>query len=473
MNSRILLSIAFVCITAMSCTDQVDISPTRKPLVAVETTSLNKEPQLEHVLDLAGFTQPIGGATARLNGEGTGIDVDRILKIVQEDSVHHTYTFKIQDDEPGRFSNLVIEETSRASYLVFILTYEFDGVFIDMDHFSGKVSRFDLEGNLLRELDFLDGVLVPETNNAHAKATTASDCLTGVDKREECLEWRKSNALGDQETCTKKVLILTMKYGDCSSYDPGAPSDGTNNQPYGGGTTISGRGTSSSNPSPADNVDGSNPVKPIPGYKPKKSVAVIPDEWPGSDEGLPYQWWLDDQWLDENFSLSADDEDYNGFTAEEKRLIKEYPADALAISKNAPKAKAETIRRFGDNGLNDKSDAFRHAFFNAMNERDCGDDRDLNSIAKKFADAHESETPTPLIKEKEMDLYNNSWGLAIGDVMFPIFTTDNSLSDSIMEKVNDGTLRYLYPTLSPNQDPNWDVTHGITSSTKLTPTNKP
>ncbi|HMV07607.1 MAG TPA: hypothetical protein PKL56_13955 [Cyclobacteriaceae bacterium] len=482
MNSRNFLSNAFVCLVAVSCTDQVDVSPTQKSSAAVEATSLKKEPELEHVLDLAGFTQPIGGATARLNGEGAGIDVDRILKIVQEDSVHHTYTFKIQDDEPRRFSNLVIEETSRASYLVFILTYEFEGKFTDMNHFSGKVSRFDLYGNPLRELDFLDGELILETNHARAKGSMTTDCLTGVDKREECLEWRKSNALGDQETCAKKVLILTMKYGDCSSYDPGTPSDGTNNQPYGGGTTISGPGTSSSSPSPAENVDGSNPVKPIPGYKPKKSVAVIPDEWPGSDEGLPYQWWLDDQWLDENFSLSPDDEDYNKLTAEERRLINQYPIQAYAISKNALKASAETKARFGNDGLNDKSDAFRHCFFNAMNQRDCGKDPNLNSIAKKFGDAHESETPAALDLERQMDLYNNAIGHIIGDVMFPAFTSDKSLAEEAMTRVTNGGLRYLSPldhVASKRYDSNRDgiqdcptCRNGITSATQLTPTNQ-
>lgn len=480
MNSRILSSITFVCLVAMSCTDQVDVRPTRKPSAAVEATSLKKEPQLERVLNLAGFTQPVEGATARLNGEGTGIDVNKILKIVQEDSVHHTYTFKIHDNEPNSFSNLVVEEISRGSYLAFILTYEFSGVFIDMNQFSGKVVRFDLDGNLLRKLDFLDGELILETNNARAKGTMTSDCLTGVDKREECLEWRKSNALGDQETCAKKVLILTMKYGDCSSYDPGIPPDETNNQPYGGGTTISGPGTSSS-PSLADNVDGSNPVKPIPGYKPKKSVAVIPDEWPGSDEGLPYQWWLDDKWLDENFSLSPDDEDYDRLTEEERRLIKQYPTQAYVISKNALKASAETEARFGDNGLNDKSDAFRHCFFNAMNERDCGKDPNLNSIAKKFGDAHESETPLPLDMEKQMDLYNNAIGHIIGDVMFPAFTSDESLAEEAMTRVTNGSLRYLNPLdhiASQRYDRNRDgiqdcptCRNGITPVTQLTPTN--
>lgn len=481
MRFNTILLIILIVSFAVSCNEQNDVRPIAKSSSAIQVTSLKDEKQLERVLNFAGFNT-LPGSSSRLNSNGNEIDINKIVKIVQEDSVNHTYTFKIQDNEPNTFSNLIVEEISKGSYLAFILTYEFSGVFIDMNQFSGKVIRFDLDGNLLRELTFLDGVLILETNTARAKGTMTSDCLTGVDKREECLEWRKSNALGDQETCAKKVLILTMKYGDCSSYDPGTPSDGTNNQPYGGGTTISGPGTSSSNPSPADNIDGLNPVKPIPGYKPKKSVAVIPDEWPASDDGFPYQWWLDDKWLDENFSLTPDDEDYDRLTEEERRLIKQYPTQAYVISKNALKASAETEARFGDNGLNDKSDAFRHCFFNAMNQRDCGKDSNLNSIAKKFGDAHESETPATLDLEKQMDLYNNAIGQIIGDVMFPAFTSDESLAEEAMTRVTNGSLRYLNPLddiASPRYDRNRDgiqdcptCRNGITPATQLTPTNQ-
>lgn len=69
--------------------------------------------------------------------------------------------------------------------------------------------------------------------------------------------------------------------------------------------------------------------------------------------------------------------------------------------------------------------------------------------------------------------YNNSWGHVIGDVMFPTFTSDDSLAEKVMEKVTDGSLKYLHPTLTRGQDPNFNTTHGITSATRLIPTNTP
>lgn len=203
--------------------------------------------------------------------------------------------------------------------------------------------------------------------------------------------------------------------------------------------------------------------------------------WPGKNDGLPSGWWLDESWLDENFRL--DEQDYGReLTAEEKRLIRLYPVEAMFIKTNATKATNETIQRFGHNGLNDKSDAFRHAFWNAMNERDCGDDQNLHSIAGKFATAHESEVPVALDLEKQMDLHNNSYGLTAGDVMFPILTTDSSLADDVMELLQDGKLRYLSPldkVASPSYDLNGDgiqdcpsCLNGIISTTSLTPTNQ-
>ncbi len=482
MKLKSLLFPAIIFLFAVSCNEQVEIKPLRKPNSAkVVITSLANEPQLERVLDIAGFLPGRGSKNARSNSEGYEIDVNEIFKVIQEDSVHHTYTFKIEDDIPSGFSNLIIEEIPDGTYLAFILTYEFDGRF-DFNNYSGSIKRFDLEGILLRTLTFLNGEMLPDESNRQAKESPSSDCLIGVTKHEECLEWGTYyNALGAHETCIRKALVVTLEYGDCSSYEPGTPNDSSPS--YGGGTTISAPGSPSPGSTPTDDIDAGNDVQPIPGYKPKKPVAVIPDEWPGSDEGLPNQWWLNDEWLDENFSLSPDDEDYNQLTAEERNLIKQYPGQAYLISKNAEKAQTETRRLFnGVNGLNDKSDAFRHAFFNAMNERDCGKDQNLNSIAKKFSDAHESEVPLPLKLEKDMDLFNNAIGHAVGDVMFPIFVSDNSLSEDVMEKIIDGSLRYLSPLdkiasrpYDLNQDGIQDCLtclNGIISTTSLTPTNQ-
>lgn len=188
-------------------------------------------------------------------------------------------------------------------------------------------------------------------------------------------------------------------------------------------------------------------------------------------------WWMDDIWLDnpQYFNLDPYD-DYRKLTAAEKVLVKQYPTTAFIINKfNRPMANNFTIQKFGSNGLNDKSDAFRHAFFQAVNTIRVG-----ASLTQQFSDAHETETPSQLIKEKQMDLFNNSIGIAYGQTQSYPTSTPNMIADAIYIKALSGELRYLKPiNLSdPNfwgaggtSNPN-TATHGISASTALVPTNQ-
>ena len=144
----------------------------------------------------------------------------------------------------------------------------------------------------------------------------------------------------------------------------------------------------------------------------------------------------------------------------EKNLIKKYPHQAYGIFKNRKIAEDATKTKFGFNGRNDKSDAFRHAYYNVINTSVVGID-----IAKLFSDAHESETPTSLAKEKQMDLFNNNIG-------HQSINSNGSLSANqfvnlIYQKLLNGDLRYLSP-LGPVIPP----LYGITNLTQLTPTNQ-
>ncbi|MBS4042463.1 MAG: hypothetical protein KGZ59_01475 [Chitinophagaceae bacterium] len=203
-------------------------------------------------------------------------------------------------------------------------------------------------------------------------------------------------------------------------------------------------------------------------------------------------WWEDDVWLNNSNNINFDlEEDQNGqydrLNNAEKALVKQYPVHAYIISKNKLVVEQETINLFGKNGLNDKSDAFRHAFFNALNRRDLGlDPVTLENIAKLFSDAHESEVPTQLQKEKDMDLWNNAIGHIVGDVIFPILTPNSLLSSDVLTKLTNGELRYLKPVeptplLGSNGVNNdfWHINgnfqlgrHGISSATQLIATNQ-
>lgn len=99
---------------------------------------------------------------------------------------------------------------------------------------------------------------------------------------------------------------------------------------------------------------------------------------------------------------------WGDLTPAEKSFIKTYPQYALTIKSSKKKAFEETKRKFGRNGHNDISDAFRHCFWSAILARDIGEIQ-----AKRFTDAHEDRSRQP-IAEKMMDLHNNKIGIEVG-----------------------------------------------------------
>lgn len=184
-------------------------------------------------------------------------------------------------------------------------------------------------------------------------------------------------------------------------------------------------------------------------------------------------WWENDTFLDNpaniSFDIDAGGGPYKSLTAAEKVLVKKYPIVAIRMSNNKAVAEVSVTAIFGINGLNDRSDAVRHAFFNAMNQRDCGYlYQNIPDLAKQFSDAHESETPPHLLKEKEMDFFNNAVGHSIGSGKNWLYP-DSDLLTTVMDKMRNGELVFLDPIWT--NDPNFLTTHGITTATILTPTN--
>lgn len=98
-------------------------------------------------------------------------------------------------------------------------------------------------------------------------------------------------------------------------------------------------------------------------------------------------------------------EQFQQLTPEEQAYIRSHPFHAVPIKDAKEAAYAETRTRFGHNGHNDKSDAFRHCYWSALLARDLG-----YSNAKRFTTAHESSPSNPA-NEKAMDLHNNAIGL--------------------------------------------------------------
>ncbi len=124
---------------------------------------------------------------------------------------------------------------------------------------------------------------------------------------------------------------------------------------------------------------------------------------------------------------------YKHLTQQEKQYVKTHPHHILPIKDAKETASAETKKRFGHNGHNDKSDAFRHCFGSAVLARELG-----YKNALQFTNAHESSPKNPP-QEKAMDLHNNSVGLSIGKSG----GNNQHLSNQCMQALSGGKLRSI------------------------------
>ena len=134
-------------------------------------------------------------------------------------------------------------------------------------------------------------------------------------------------------------------------------------------------------------------------------------------------------------------EQWSRLKPKEKLYIATHPQHAKIIKDSQSKAFNETQKRFGRNGRNDKSDAFRHCYWSALLARDIGY---FNAL--KFTNAHEDYEGNPS-DEKLMDLHNNSIGLKIGSQLVylapglgSIFAKNKELSDQCHEALILGKL---------------------------------
>lgn len=93
-----------------------------------------------------------------------------------------------------------------------------------------------------------------------------------------------------------------------------------------------------------------------------------------------------------------------------------------------------TYSMFGYQGTNDCSDAFRHAYFNAINARDCS-----VSLAKEFGEAHECFENNQ--QAVVMDLFNNEVGHSIATYYNTL--SEAQLGNVVMNHLQNGELQYI------------------------------
>lgn len=122
----------------------------------------------------------------------------------------------------------------------------------------------------------------------------------------------------------------------------------------------------------------------------------------------------------------------------EKEILRSDPINwpkAVLVFVNAEIAESKTIELFGINGWRDCADAFRHAYWNALNIQEIS----IND-ATLFANAHECESSIENM-DVQMDLFNNRVGRGIG--LNYSFSYATPLWGKVLESLNSGNLKII------------------------------
>lgn len=90
-----------------------------------------------------------------------------------------------------------------------------------------------------------------------------------------------------------------------------------------------------------------------------------------------------------------------------------------------------TIEKYGYNGLNDSSDAFRHSYWNALITKNISPE-----WAKVWTDAHEYGVTDNNETHQAMDLFNNECGRNAASTQTNLSTDE--LADYLVQRVSGG-----------------------------------
>lgn len=131
---------------------------------------------------------------------------------------------------------------------------------------------------------------------------------------------------------------------------------------------------------------------------------------------------------------------YPGLTAEERKLISQYPKDALKVFLAKQRAEVLTAEQFKRDAEGDESDAYRHFVWAGLLAKELGSD-----LAKVFLDAHEAGQSKDSA-ERAMDLANNRAGLLAAERLRKNQTLDEvHIEKEALRALKDGTLIVLKP----------------------------
>lgn len=376
--SRILSSLSLVLLFwACEPSEELELLENQEISLDRELVSSNTDPKLKSLVD----TFFPSSSSGRIENEFGLLNTEEVSKISNDSFTKYAALFETND--PYVFTNLILEQTADSS-TAYIIQYLpdhdwYDSVGYDhakWNYFNGDVYYYDLDGMAMSYSCMVDGV-------------TDESCSTQVD----------GGRVEDVVTTCYTYIWITLV---CS--DPGGCYNSVEiRQSCHTVVDVTGNGShdideykhpDSRNCSYDSNYD-CNPVG-----------NSTPTRVPSCGEGFVYDSKMRGC---VEIKLDVDIQGYDNLNDCEKKLVKRYPGAALKLNTNMSIAHEKTQQLFGvyqaGNGHNDCGDAFRHAYFNALNTKSIGAD-----LAKEFGDAHECGTPRNQLQEKTMDLHNNLVG---------------------------------------------------------------
>ena len=230
----------------------------------ITITNLEHEPAVKELLS------KVQGSSA--NGRISSLEItDAFFKYSEPDSGILNYTFRLPDDSPDYFENLVLSQYEDGFY-GFIYRYIPAGPYIAGDSFKGTFQQYNLTGDLIREFTI---PTAQDSAAAGGRVQLLNQCVKSIEQT--CtttynVETRTDypcHCQYDHKTVVSSVCTFSFNRGWCDDMiaEPPAGGGGT----YLGGSDATPRsggpgGTSTSTP---------KPVK-------KNPVVVVPE--PGFDD---------------------------------------------------------------------------------------------------------------------------------------------------------------------------------------------
>lgn len=161
---KLIAKVFLIGVLLISCNeDQIQVDRQELPK-KISFTSLDKEPKLKQAIESIGLHSKFEKSGRLMSGVDE-FRPDSIIKVLQSDSVSYTYTLSLnQPKNPWIFRDLVFQRVSNG-FIAFVLEYKQKSGFSDFTNFTGVITQYNLEGDVMSSKNMLNGTPVSDSNS--------------------------------------------------------------------------------------------------------------------------------------------------------------------------------------------------------------------------------------------------------------------------------------------------------------------